>query len=135
MFRWLVVTVALSVAAVVVGVLAAGLPAVERVQNVVSPNRMFKGPDQQPRDPVPHNLLADRNLLADMGDEPIDDQLPVSVVPRVVVDRCLLAPYDMQEVPSPHDGQLLFLGTSLLPGEQAAPEDLINEDVGVLAIP
>jgi WD40 repeat protein len=135
MFRWLVVTVALSVAAVVVGVLAAGLPAVERVQNVVSPNRMFKGPDQQPRDPVPHDLLANRNLLADMGDEPIDDQLPVGVVPRVVVDSFHLAPYDVQEVPSPHDGQLLHLGTLLLPGEQAAPEDQIDAEVGVLAIP
>jgi len=134
MLRWLVVSVTLGVAVVVVGVLAAGLPAVDRVQNVVSPAGLFNGPGQQPRDRMPPNLGAGHGLLGDMEDEPIDERLPVSIVPRAVIRECRFAPYEVQEVPSRHDGEMSHLGTPLLPGEQVDPEDLDEVEVGILVV-
>jgi WD40 repeat protein len=135
MLRWLVVSVTLGVAAVVVGALAAGLPAVDRADGLISTNSSFKGPEQQPGERAPRNLGAARGFLAaDIGDERIDDHLPVGVVPRVVIPYCLLTPNDVQDVPSRHDGQISFLGTPLFPGEQVDPEDLIDLEVGILVI-
>jgi WD40 repeat protein len=135
MLRWFVVTATLSVAAVVVGVLAAGLPAVERVQDAVSPATVFGNQAQAPQRQVLHDLVADRRLLmADMGNDFVDGHLPVGVVPRVVVNNCHLTPYDVQEVPSEHDGKILFLGTALLPDEPVDPEDRIQVEVGTLVI-
>jgi WD40 repeat protein len=124
----------LGIAAVIVGALAAGLPAVDRADGLIATNASFSGPEQ-PRDHVDRNLVADRRLLiGDLSDEPTGEHLPFGIVPRVVIPNCLLTPYEVQEVPSRHDGEILFLGTPLEPEEKVDPRDLIKVEVGILVV-
>ncbi|HEY1860319.1 MAG TPA: hypothetical protein VGG61_08195, partial [Gemmataceae bacterium] len=131
MFRWLAATLTLCIVAVVVGVLSAGLPVVDKVQERISPQKDFHGVKQQPRE-----LLGDQLVKADVpANDPADPALPLSMVARVVVPDCHVAAIDAQDVPARVDGEIVFLGTELQPGEQAkvAKEDLITEQIGFLA--
>jgi WD40 repeat protein len=132
MFRWLAATLTLCVVAVLVGVLSAGLPIVEKVQDKVSSPQAFKGVAQRPPEDGA-KLVA----LAEPGDDDAaDGSLPYSVVPLAVIGDCHVSCKQAQEVPARHDGEVLFIGTELKPEEIAKvpPDDLITEQLGFLAI-
>jgi WD40 repeat protein len=130
MFRWLAATLTLCVVAVVVGVLGAGLPVVEKVQDGVSPPKKFEGAKQQAPE-AQDNRLA----LADAAqDEVPDGSLPFSVVARLVIPDCHVSCKQAQEVPSRHDGEILCIATEVQPGEKVKPDDLITAQIGFLAV-
>jgi WD40 repeat protein len=133
MFRWLAVTLTLCVAAVLVGVLCAGRPVVDGTSDFVSPPRLYEGARQAPRDAV-KALAAGPAAKVQEREEPLDPNLPISVVPLAIVPGCRLTASDYQEVPSRHDGEILFLGTEIQPAEVVPKYDLIEEEIGFLAI-
>jgi hypothetical protein len=130
MFRWLALTVTLCIVAVVVGVLSAGLPVVEKVQDQVSRPQDFTGVEQRVVKPK-GDLVAMVELAQD---ERVDDDLPESAIARVVIPDCHLSAKDAQEVPARVDGEIFFLGTEVRGDEKVAKEDQISAPIGFLAI-
>jgi WD40 repeat protein len=130
MFRWLALTLTLCTVAVVVGVLSAGLPVVEKVQDRVSRPQEFNGVEQRAARPG-----GDRVAMAELAqEEPADGDLLESVVARVVIPDCHLSAKDAQDVPARVDGEIYFLGTELQTNEKVAKEDVITARIGYLAI-
>jgi WD40 repeat protein len=133
MFRWLAVTLTLCFAAVVVGVLCAGRPVVDGTSDFVSPPRLHQGAPQAPRDAV-RALAAAPAAKVQEREEPLDPNLPISVVPLAVVPGCRLTASDYQDVPSRQSGETLFLGTEVQQGETVPDYDSIEKEIAFLAI-
>ncbi len=123
MFRWLAVCVILAVGSfALVAVLAnsTGRLVGQPAQNPPAGNE----PDEGAPEAVGTINVSDAKLpkllkLASGG-------APAALTKPVVIPNGTLVMVQQQEVPSEHEGKLIFIGTEVAPGEKVPPEKLIR---------
>jgi len=114
MLRWLSLFGALALVAIAVVFYVYGGP----------PTTLIPGPEVGVQNPPPAH--EGRQAVAQPGEAPARDQAGpwtrvLAATPRVVIPGARLTAIATPQVPAMRDGQLLFLGSEIKPGETAPP--------------
>jgi WD40 repeat protein len=89
-------------------------------------------PDPSPRDT---EKKATSSVDDDKNASLTEMQAAASGPQPLIIQDGRLLPLELQDVPSEHDGKLLFLGTEVRPGEVVPKDKLLEFDVSILVVP
>ncbi len=132
MFRWIIVCLLLSAAAVGLVWLVSPNPwaiAGSETNTTVKEDK----PEQQPQPPPPM-ATASRRITIEL--KAFKDQPGESLSEPITISNCKLVIDVQQEVPSEKEGKIVFIGTDVVPDEVVPPEkQLPKAEFGVLAVP
>jgi hypothetical protein len=132
MIRWLHVCLTLSATAV--GLVWAVTPNLDPRPPASSPASPARATDAE-ASPSPTPPAASRRPRTHSVETPADPQRQARG--PIVIPGAILVIAQQQEVPSEKEGQLLFIGTEVQPGEVVPPDRQLADQavLGVLAIP